>query len=258
MFKPLLAALVLPPLGPLLIAWLGWLLAVKKKRSGLMLMALALVSLWLVSCHGTAVWLGRHLLPQYPPATVAGLQSSGVQAIVILGGGVLPEAPEYAQPQLRAETAARLRYGVWLARQTGLPLAFSGGLGWAASESQTQTEAQVAQRVAWEDYKVDLRWLEDQSRDTVENAGHLEPLLKLDGIERIALVTHAWHMPRAMAAFAKTGLQATPSPMGFMVPNEHRVLEWLPSGQGLAASRLLVREWLGLAVAGLAASSSSG
>ncbi len=258
MIKPLLTALILPPLGPLLMAWLGWLLAVKGRRGGLALTAMALVLLWVLSCHGTAVWLGRHVLVQYPPATAEALKSAGVQAIVILGGGVLPEAPEYAEPQLRAETAARLRYGIWLARQTGLPIAFSGGMGWAARQTQTQTESQVARRVARQDYNVELRWLEDQSRDTLENAQRIEPMLKQGGIDRIALVTHAWHMPRAMAAFSQTGLQTLPAPMGFVRPSEHELLEWLPSGQGLQASRQLLREWLGLWVARLSGHSVRG
>lgn len=253
MFKPLLTALVLPPTGPLLLAGLGWLLAARNKRGGLTLLALALSLLWLLSCHGSAVWLAGHMLTQYPPATVAALHSSQVQAIVILGGGVLPDAPEYGQPQLRAETAARLRYGLWLGQQTGLPIAFSGGIGWAATSAQTQSEAALAQRVAQQEYGVTLRWLEDQSRDTAGNARHLEPMLKLEGIAKIALVTHAWHMPRAAAAFASAGMQVVPAPMGFMRANEHFALEWLPSGQGLLASRQVLREWLGLAVARLAA-----
>jgi uncharacterized SAM-binding protein YcdF (DUF218 family) len=253
MIKPVLTALILPPLGLLLVAWLGWLLAARGRRAGLTWVALALTLLWVLSCHGTAVWLARHLLVQYPPASAGALKSAGVQAIVILGGGVLPEAPEYAEPQLRAETAARLRYGIWLARQTGLPIAFSGGKGWAARETQTESESQVAQRVARADYHVELRWLEDQSRDTLENAQQVAPLLRQDGIQKIALVTHAWHMPRAMEAFGKTAMQTVPAPMGFVLPNENPWLEWLPSGQGLLASRLLLREWLGLKVARLSA-----
>ncbi|MGH8858755.1 MAG: YdcF family protein, partial [Polaromonas sp.] len=57
--KPLLTSLVLPPLAPLLLALLGVLLAFKKRRGGLALAALSLVLLWLLSCHGVAVWLAR-------------------------------------------------------------------------------------------------------------------------------------------------------------------------------------------------------
>lgn len=249
MLKPLLSALILPPLAPLLLALVGLLLAMKRKRGGFSLALFALTLLWLLSCHGAAVWLSRSVLPQFAPLAVSQLRTDKVQAIVVLGGGVLPQAPEYGQAQPRAETAARLRYGLWLARQTSLPVAFTGGLGWAAHASQTESEADVAQRVAQQDYGVTLRWLEGDSRDTADNARLLAPLLKQGGVQRIVLVTHAWHMPRSVAAFERTGLAVTPAPMGFVLADENQLLEWLPSAQGLLASRQVLREWLGITVA---------
>jgi uncharacterized SAM-binding protein YcdF (DUF218 family) len=252
MFKPLLTAFLLPPLAPLLLALLGLLLAfsksLNKRRTGLLVLSLALALLWLLSCHGTAVWLARHALPQFQPLSAAALQSSQAQAIVVLGGGLLPQAPEYGEPQPRAQTASRLRYGVTLARQSGLPLAFSGGVGWAAEGAQQASEAAVATRVAQQDYGVTLRWAEAQSRDTAGNAHLLAPLLQHDGVQRIALVTDAWHMPRALAAFERNGLIVTPAPMGFVLPVESAVLQWMPSAYGLLASQQVLREWLALGV----------
>ena len=249
MLKPLLSALLLPPLAPLLLALVGLLLAMNRKRGGFALVLFALALLWLLSCHGAAVWLSRSVLPQFAPVAAGQLRTAKIQAIVVLGGGVLPLAPEYGQAQPRAETAARLRYGLWLARRTGLPVAFTGGLGWAAHGSQTESEAEVARRVALQDYGVTLRWLEADSRDTAENARLLSPVLKQSGVQRIALVTNAWHMPRAVAAFEKTGLVVLPAPMGFVQPQENQLLEWLPSAQGLLSSRQVLRESLGIAVA---------
>jgi uncharacterized SAM-binding protein YcdF (DUF218 family) len=247
--KPLLTSLAMPPLAPLLLAALGLLLAAGKKRGGLALTALSLAVLALLSCHGTAVWLARHALPQFAPASVAQLKTGQVQAIVVLGGGVLPDAPEYGQAQPGPQTAARLRYGLWLARQSGLPVAFTGGVGWAAQGAQAASEAEVAARVAQQEYGVTLRWLEAQSQDTAGNARLLAPLLQRDGVQRIALVTDAWHMPRAVALFEQTGLQVTPAPMGFVRPIEGPVLQWLPSARGLLAAQQVLREWLALKVA---------
>ena len=251
MFKPFLSALLLPPLGPLLLALFGLFLAWRRRRGGIALILLGLVLLWLLSSHGTAVWLSRIVLKQYAPLAVSQLKAGQVQAIVVLGSGVLPQAPEYGQAQLRADTAARLRYGLWLARQSGLPVAFSGGRGWATHATQTEPEAEVAKRVAQQDYGATLRWLESESRDTAENARLLAPLLQRNGVQRVALVTNAWHMPRAVAAFKKAGLSVTPAPMGFVLPNENALLEWLPSAEGMLACRQVVREWLGITVARL-------
>ena len=247
--KPLLTSLAMPPLAPLLLALLGVLLAWRRKRGGLPLAALSLAALWLLSCHGTAVWLARHALPQFEAVTAAQLKTGQVQAIVILGGSVLPDAPEYGgAPQPSAVTAARLRYGIWLARRSSLPVAFSGGIGWAADGLQAVSEAEVAARVAQQDFGFALRWSEAVSRDTSSNARLLAPVLMREGVQRIALVTDAWHMPRSVAAFERAGFVVTPAPMGFTRPIESRLLQWLPSAQGLLASRQVLRECLGLAV----------
>jgi uncharacterized SAM-binding protein YcdF (DUF218 family) len=248
-FKPLLTSLLMPPLAPLLLALLGVLLAFRKKRGGLALAALSLAALWLLSCHGTAVWLARHALPQFAPASVAQLQARKVQAIVVLGGGLLPEAPENGGPaQPSPYTAARLRYGIWLARQSGLPVAFSGGIGWAAEGMQAASEADVAARVAREDFRFALRWSEAVSRDTSSNARLLAPVLMREGVQRIALVTDAWHMPRSVAAFQRAGFVVTPAPMGFTLAVERDLLQWMPSARGLLASQQVLREGLALAV----------
>lgn len=246
--KPLLTSLLMPPAGLLLAALLGVLLAWKKHLGGLALTAASLLLLWLLSCDGVAVWLARTALPQFAPASAAQIKAGKVQAIVILGGGLLPEAPEYGQAQPSARTAARLRYGIWLARQSGLPVAFSGGTGWAAGSGQTASEASVAARVAQQDYGVKLRWTEAQSRDTAGNARLLTPLLRQDGVQRIALVTDAWHLPRAVAAFERAGLTVSPAPTAFVLTEERTALQWLPSAHGLQASHNVLRECLALAV----------
>lgn len=247
--KPILATLVLPPAAPLLLALLGLLLATRKKAWGLLLAFAGMALLWLLSCHAVAVWLAQNILPQYAPASVATLKSSGVQAIVVLGGGVNPVAPEYGEAQSSAAAAMRLRYGAWLARQTGMPVAFAGGQGWGAADTQTLSEGEVARRMAQQDYALRLRWVDDQSRDTAENASLLRPLLQKDGIQRIALVTHAWHMPRSVLAFERAGFQVTAAPMSFTLPSRNGLLEWLPSSDGLDASRVVLKEWLALRVA---------
>lgn len=248
-FKPVLASLVLPPVSLLLLAVVGLLLAARKKRAGLTLVTIALALLWLLSCHGAAVWLARTALPQFAPLSVAQLKTANVQAIVVLGGGLLPQAPEYGEPQLGTHSASRLRYGLWLARQSGLPLAFSGGVGWAAKGITPASEAGVAARTAELEYGFKLRWVESKSRDTAENAQLMAPILKRDGVTHIALVTHAWHMQRATAAFERAGLVVSPAPTGYVLPVRTSLLEWLPSASGLEASSSVLREWLALGLA---------
>ncbi len=253
--KPLLTALVMPPAGPLIGIALGLLMVRPgqarpwRRRTGLTLASLSALGLWLLSCHGVAVWLAGHILPEVSPIVperLAQLKAQGAQAVVVLGGGILPQAPEYQQPQAASSTAERLRYGLKVARESQLPLAFAGGVGWAAAgQGQHPSEAEVAQMLAQES-KQSIRWLDDRSRDTSENARQMRALMQSERIERIVLVTHAWHMPRSLRHFEQAGFEVIAAPMGFVRPRTRPLLEWLPSARGLLSSQQVLREWLAL------------
>lgn len=244
--KPLLTALLLPPAGPLLLALLGLLLMGRRWLGGAIVSLVGIVSLWFLSCNAIGIGLAHALLPQTRPAAVRSAAMTGVQAIVVLGGGVLAQAPEYGKAQPSAPTLERLRYGAWLARQTRKPLAFAGGVGWAAAGTGAPPEAQVARDFLHDDYGLDLRWSDSSSRDTAEGARMLQQEMRRDHIERIALVTHASHMPRSVAAFEKAGFQVVAAPTGFAQAHGRALIEWLPSTEGLTLSRAVLHEWLGL------------
>ncbi|WP_326542124.1 YdcF family protein [Pseudorhodoferax sp.] len=249
-WRPILSTLVLPPTGPLLLIACGWLLARRRRAAGRTLGLAGLVLLWLLCCNAVAIRLSDALLPAVaalPPAQAAGLPSRGVQAVVVLGGGLYPQVPELDGPQPSSYTGARALYGAWLARESGLPLGFAGGIGWANAGAAGQPdEADAVARLLARTGLAPLRWADSSSRDTIENARNMAALLQRDGVERIALVTSAWHMPRAVRAFESAGLVVLPAPMGFAVPYQRPVLEWLPSAHGLANAHNVLREWLAL------------
>jgi uncharacterized SAM-binding protein YcdF (DUF218 family) len=252
-WKPLFAALALPPVPLLLLAlWGGWRIA-RRRRLGATLLCLSVALLWLSHCAVTGHWLSRWLLSP-PPALsaerIAELRAQAVKnkttAILVLGGGAEALAPEYGVSNLTGQSVERLRYGVWLARATGLPLGFSGGVGWGAVRSQS--EAQVAERIAKEELGVPLRWAEGESRDTRENATLSIALLRRAGITHIVLVTHDWHMPRSLRSFqhaAAQGMTIEAAPMGLSSRAQLPSLAWLPSGEGTSHVRRVLREALG-------------
>ena len=250
-WKPLLTALLLPPV-PLLVLVLvgaGWI--PRRRGWGWTLVLLAVAGLWLSACNGVGRWFEQSVLQPPPALTPARIQAMKADpkntAIVVLGGGVEAVAPEYGAGNLASPSLERLRYGLWLSRETGVPVAFSGGIGW--SGVQGATEAEVAARIAAHDFRLPLRWMESESRDTRQNAGYTVPLLKGSGITRIVLVTHGWHMPRALRAFEDAarpaGMQVEPAPMGLASGSDAPVLHWLPSAHGFQRLRQGLREWLG-------------
>lgn len=246
--KPVLTALAMPPASLLLLALLGLLWARRQRGAGLALAGASVLALLVLSCHGTAVLLAQNLLPQVPPVRVDQVRS--VQAIVVLGGGLVPQAPEYGVAQPGERTLGRVRYGAWLARQTGKPLAFGGGRSWAAPDGIAASEAETARRVLQEEYGLPLRWFEDRSRDTRENAARIAELLRPEQVRRIALVTDATHMPRAVAHFQAVGFEVLPAPTDFQLPRHRPSVEWLPSARGLMVSVQVLREWVGQLLTG--------
>ena len=252
--KPILTTLALPAASGLLcvMAMLLWAWRrvsasrqTVKARLPLGLAGLGCVGLWLLSCQAVAIWLSIHLLPQVAPLKLDDLKHHNVQAIVVLGGGVEHHAAEYGGPVLSPDAMSRLLYGVYLTQASKLPMAYSGGIGWAGEHDQ-MPEAQVAAVSLTYLGGPRLRWQETQSRDTRENARYTAKLLQADGVTRIALVTHAWHMPRSIKQFETAGLVVTPAPMGYVRSDMRPLLQWLPSGTGLRESAWVLREWLGL------------
>ena len=254
-WKPLAASLLLPPVPLLLLLLAGAALLWMRRAFGWLLMALGLAGLWLAACIGTAEALAVWLL-RPPPALQAAqiealkrdVRANRKVAIVVLGGGRKAYAPEYDRAGLSRWSMERLLYGMWLAGKTGAPVAFSGGVGWAAQPGG-ETEAQIAARIASTQFDRPLRWTENESRDTRENAARTVELLKHAGVHALVLVTHGWHMPRALRAFEQASggaLSVTAAPMGTASGDERSALRWMPTTNGLVEVRYVLHEALGL------------
>jgi uncharacterized SAM-binding protein YcdF (DUF218 family) len=89
--------------------------------------------------------------------------------------------------------------------------------------------------------------LERASRNTHENAVLTGKMLSSRGIERIILVTSAWHMRRAEAAFQQLGIEIIPAPTDFeAVPRPMSLRRLLPDATALLYSTKAIKEYLGL------------
>ena len=257
-YKPFLTAWLLPPVPMLVGVLVGALLMRRRPWLGGSLVVASVSAIWLGGCIGFASILERQLL-DVPPAIgaerLAALKAAAARkagptaiAVVVLGGGREDYAPEYGGANLTWGSLERLRYGVRLARAVGAPLAFSGGIGWA--QRGGPTEASVAAGIAESEFGVPMRWIEDASRDTRENAWRTMWLLAGDGVSHVLLVTHGWHMPRALRAFraaGPAGVRVEPVPMGLWDQRERPLLDWMPSSHGHQRVRQVLREAIGIA-----------
>ncbi|CAN5711873.1 YdcF family protein [soil metagenome] len=257
-WKALLSAFVLPPAPFLVLVLIGCALVARRRALGWVFTIVGVALLWLCTCSGTAQFLTRTLV-RPPPALsaerVAGLKAD-VQhreqiAIVVLGGGLRAMAPEYRSPNLNWVSLERLRYGIWLAKRTGAPMGFSGGIGWGTIDDDMKgvSEARTAAAIAADEFGQAITWIEDQSRDTRENAARSIALLKPAGITRIVLVTHGFHMPRAQRAFeeaARGSIEIEPAPLSLTPAHSNwRMTDWLPTEVGFTSVRYALHEILG-------------
>lgn len=249
-WKPFLTALVLPPLPLLLLVLVGARLMFRRRLLAWCLVLLGVLGIWF-SCtgalaRGLSLWLLKPT-PALMEQQIAELKRVPRTVIVVLGGGRRDYAPEYGVSTLNERSMERLRYGVWLAKQTDLPLAFSGGVGHGALPGPS--EAEIAARVAERELGRPLKHVETQSRDTRENAFKTIEMLAPTGVEQIVLVTHDYHMQRSVANFQRAigGRKITvlPAPMGLPPGGRMHVADWLPTAYGFEHTRLVLHEWLG-------------
>lgn len=241
----ILKQLLMPPGVLLLLIALGWWLRRRFPRLAFACFAVGFGGLWLMSLPAVTQWSAARLerepvLEQAQWATLA----QRADAIVILGAGREQNDPGWGradQPGLMA--LERLRYAARLARASGLPLAATGGLHYG----QPPSEAALMVDAMRLDYGLEIRWLEEQSRTTWENAVLSAELLQPQGVRRVVLVTQAWHMQRARWSFEQAGFEVITAPMGYLSAGYERPLGgWLPESRAIWQSSQLLNEAIGL------------
>lgn len=250
LLKKLLSALLLPPAGPLVLAAIGiWLMHRESRREnhaqrhplgrrvGLCLATASIGGLFALSLPLVSYWL---MAPLQRMASATAPALARAQAIVVLGGGNRHNSSEYGGDTVGRYTLERIRYAARLARQTGLPLLVTGG-----TPAGGRPEGETMAAALREDFATPVRWIENRSLDTAENAAYSAPMLKAAGIQRIALVSHAWHLPRAVPLFERQGFVVLPAPTAFHSLPQSPWARWLPSSRALEASTDALAEWLG-------------
>ncbi|MEW6590805.1 MAG: YdcF family protein [Pseudomonadota bacterium] len=235
----LIAAALLPPLSLVILLIAGLAFHRRRPRLAMSLILTSAVALYALSTP----WVGGLLqksLEISGPLDPAALD--GVDAIVVLGGGRRIDAAEYGGDTLNSMSIDRLRYAAHLHRASGVPLLVTGGKPGAG----TLAEGPLMQQALKQDYGLTARWVEDASLTTWDNARLSARLLHDDGVRRIALVTHAWHLRRAVPLFEAQGLTVVPAGTQFPGTDIDDVFDFIPNSTGLRDSYFALHEWLGI------------
>jgi len=240
LIRHMISSVFLPPLNLLIVLGVGLLLVRRNPRLGKMLIIVAWASLWLLSTPFVSLFLQQSL--QIIPALSLDHIPDNGQAIVVLGSGSYCRAPEYRESDsVTASGLERLRYAARLYRKTGKPLLVTGG-----KLSNTTSEDAFMKEVLEQDFQVPVRWTEEESHNTMENALFSYAVLQPQGVTHIYLVTHASHMARSQMAFEQAGFRVISAPTHFAVRCQWTFLEFIPNSGALAASSEAVYEGIGL------------
>ena len=237
----LINALVTPPGLFLVPLGLGLALTGLKPRWGIAVITVSWVGLTLFSLPVVASSLAR-AWETYPALTRP--LPKGPRAIVVLAAGRYRKAPEYGgQDTVGTDTLVRLRYAARLFRESQLPILTSGGAPLGGPPA-----AVLMRRVLRRDFKTPVKWVEDHSQTTAQNAHDSAAILLPLGIRDIFLVTQAWHMRRAVLLFRQAGFTVVPAPTDFVTKSRRSgtILSYLPSAHAIALSAKVVHELIGV------------
>lgn len=237
-YTNLIGTFLLPPSSLLLIAALGLWLWHKRPLVARVLLTLSVGLLWLLSTPYFAETLLQGLEGE---PFVNDTKMPQADAIVVLGGGTYFRAPEYGGDTVGKETLERLRYAAKLYHETWKPILVTGG----TPVGNKLSEAEQMKQVLEHEFNVPVQWTEGASDNTQENARLSRQLLKQAGITRIYLVTHAWHMPRALKAFEAEGFKVVPAPTAYTTRYRIDLLAFVPNAYALNESRIFMHELLG-------------
>jgi uncharacterized SAM-binding protein YcdF (DUF218 family) len=167
--------------------------------------------------------------------------------LVVLGGVISPEVSVARNAISIEETAERITFAAELARRYpnarivvsggSSALIFDGGVEAPFAKTELEALGVASGRIA----------VEDQSRNTIEKAEFSRRLADPKPGERWLLVTSAYHMPRAMAAFRLAGFPVEACPVDWRTRGPIDLGR--PFGllsDGLHRTDTAFHEWVGL------------
>jgi uncharacterized SAM-binding protein YcdF (DUF218 family) len=197
------------------------------------LLVALLVIFYAASTRAGATLLAFGLTHGLQPLDVR--DASGVDAVVVLGGGVeTVSAGNVVLGQLTASTALRVLEGARVYKLAGTPVVIvSGGIANPSHELRPES-ALMAAALAEAGVPSDRVLQDREAKTTHDHPRTVAPLLAAHQVRRFVVVTSPTHMRRALAVFRKSGFDPIPSvslvrsehldPPSWLRPNDESIL----------------------------------
>jgi uncharacterized SAM-binding protein YcdF (DUF218 family) len=233
---------LIPPNLFILAALIGVVMAWRTKWVGLAIATVAIGCLYIASTPVMAGLLIRsaeaiaefepRLSSETPPAAIIVLSADSRHSDI-------PGKPDAVGPLTLERLAAAAR----AYHQSGLPILVSGGPPGYGERSLAALMSKALQQ----DFGIPVRWREDRSRNTFENAAFSAAILRQEGIESALLVAHPWDIARALWSFRAVGYPVVPAATQEGRSASLSAAGFLPQVPALRDSYYALHELIGLA-----------
>ncbi|KXS49030.1 YdcF family protein [Halanaerobium congolense] len=240
--EKIIASLIMPP-GLFVFLFLILALYLFKKSESITIKIIAVLALLFCFFMSTAFGVQLLLHPLENYAERNSVTAFAKHPIVVLGGGVNYYSSDKAKPSVHS--LQRLVKGYQLHRKLKTPLIYSGGV---AIGQQIISEADAAADFLTS-IGMDKSYYisENQAQTTFENAAYLKRWIEDNEIEKVYLVTSAYHILRSAAVFKAQNIDFLIVHSGFIYDHQFSWLDYLPNRGALNANLSALHEWIGLA-----------
>ena len=227
----------------LLIALAVLMIVLKFRWTGIALVVVGLTWVIAWSLPITSLYLGGRLESLHPYKLPRDLPRADV--IVIFGGNTQANRANWFEPYNRETAVDRIDLAQALYLAGRAPRILISGSALDGKVSEAQMIARLLRQRGIPDSAI---LLENNSRNTYENARFSDIIMRGQKLKSALLVTSALHMPRAAASLQKRGIQVTAASGApqIVLPLKNPPELWRPHVRSLEASRTIIKEYLGL------------
>lgn len=244
--QKIIAALLLPPgIFIVLLLFLSAYLFYYKQRGRYLAAAITAV-FYLLSTNLVSGLLMR------PLENIHAAQIEQADVILVLGGGASAKGSLLcSEGELGGFSANRLLTAAQLQKRMQIPLLVTGGQVFAVSGNEARISRNILLNL---NVPKEMILIEDQARNTEENAANALAICRERGFEKIVLVTSAFHMQRSLLNFENQNIDSyfafLPYPCDYQSSESEyinvNIFSFVPQQDALTVSYLALHEYLGI------------